>query len=249
MRLVKRQLLSQLATALLLLAATTGQADDGAKLEARFDPVGKYRKAAIERWEKDIQRLESLDEKEKHPKNAILFTGSSSIRRWEKIAEDMKPWPVIRRGYGGARFSDLAVFIERIAEPHSFDALVMFVGNDIAGKDNDKEPEEVLRIYKYIVRMIRKSHPNQPIFCIAVTPTSSRFAVWPRVKEMNDLLKDHSEETEGLYFIDTAAAFLKNGKPRDELFVKDLLHLNDEGYELWAKIIKNELSSVLGDAH
>lgn len=210
------------------------------------DPIAKYRAAAIERWEEEIQKLEQLDKQEADPDHAILFTGSSSIRRWTDMPKHMHPWATIRRGYGGARFSDLGVFIHRIVDPHEFDALVIFVGNDISGSERDKEPEEVLRLYQFIVSQVREKHALQPIFCIGVTPTSSRFDVWEQINQANQLIKEYSEATDNLYFIDTAQHYLdKQGKPRDELFVKDRLHLNEDGYLLWAKIIKGALSEVL----
>ena len=208
--------------------------------------VEKYRADASKNWEKAIQGLEKLDKEEKYSEKAILFTGSSSIRRWENIAKDMAPWEPIRRGYGGARFSDLAVFIDRIVAAHQVQAVVLFVGNDIAGSDKDKTPAEATELYRYIVERIRKKLPSAPVFCIAVTPTSSRFDVWPKVQEMNKMLQEYSRSDDSLHFIDTAEAFLnEEGRPRDELFVKNLLHLNADGYQLWSKLIKAELEKVL----
>ncbi len=210
------------------------------------DVVTPYRAAAIERWEPEIQKLEELDKREHYPDDAVLFIGSSSIRRWESIAEDMAPWKTIRRGYGGARFSDLAVFVDRLVQPHEFSALVIFVGNDIAGKPEDKEPEEVVKLFEHIVGRVRVHHKEQPIFLLAVTPTSSRFEVWPEINRMNKLLEDFCKDHSKLHFIDTSMAFLgPDGTPRDELFVKDLLHLNREGYRLWAGILQRELERVL----
>lgn len=211
------------------------------------DPIAEYRQAAIEKWEKDIVKLEELDKAQKDPSHAILYIGSSSIRRWESISEDMRPWPAIRRGYGGAKFSDLVVFVDRLVNPHQFDALVVFVGNDIVGKDTDKTPEEVLRLFQYLVERVRVEHPTQPIFLIGVTPTSSRFDAWGKVQAMHGVVRKFIESDDSLHFIDTADTFLgEDGKPMDELFVEDRLHLNDAGYDLWAGIIKSELERVLG---
>lgn len=216
-------------------------------LSQEKDPLAAYRDAAIKRWEKEIAKLEKLDSQEQDPEHAILYIGSSSIRRWASISEDMAPWPAIRRGYGGARFSDLAVFVERIVTPHNFDALVIFVGNDISGKDQDKSAEEVLRLFKYVVGRIREKNPRQPIFLIGITPTSSRFHVWPKVQEMHKLVQQYIDRDESLHFINTADKFIgKDGKPMDDLFVADRLHLNADGYRLWASIIKAELAKVLG---
>ena len=211
------------------------------------DPIAKYREAATKRWDKSISQLEELDKSERDPKNAILYIGSSSIRRWTTVAEDMAPWPAIRRGYGGAKFSDLAVFVDRLVNPHQFDALVIFVGNDISGSEQDKTPEEVLRLFNYVVERVRVGHPKQPIFLIAITPTSSRFHVWPQVQAMHKLVEEYVAKDDSLHFIATAKEFIgADGKPKDELFVKDRLHLNEDGYDLWASIIKKHLEKVLG---
>ncbi|RMF37040.1 MAG: hypothetical protein D6753_18305, partial [Planctomycetota bacterium] len=196
------------------------------------DPIAQYRQEAIERWEPEIRKLEQLDRQETDPPHAILFVGSSSIRLWDSIADDMRPWPVIRRGYGGARFSDLAVFINRLVDPHQFDALAIFVANDISGKGNDKTPEEVLRLVRYCVEQVRQKHPDQPIFLIGITPTSSRFHAWPQIRQVNRLMAEYCQATEGLYYVDTAPHFLdEDGNPRDELFRDDRLHLNASGYK------------------
>jgi hypothetical protein len=57
----------------------------------------------VKEWEKDIEKFEELDKKEQYASDAIIFTGSSSIRLWSTLAEDMAPFRVIQRGYGGAK--------------------------------------------------------------------------------------------------------------------------------------------------
>ncbi len=78
-----------------------------------------YRVAAVDRWEEEIEKLEQRDANEEDPADAILFIGSSSIRRWDEIAVDMAPYRTIRRGYGGSKYSDVAVFAERLHLPSS----------------------------------------------------------------------------------------------------------------------------------
>ena len=59
------------------------------------------------RVESEIDAFVLWDSKNAVPEDAILFVGSSSIRLWETIGDDMAPYSAIRRGYGGAKFSDL----------------------------------------------------------------------------------------------------------------------------------------------
>jgi len=111
------------------------------------------------KWEKNIQKFEELDKTEQYPDDAVLFTGSSSIVLWSTIKEDMAPYHVIHRGFGGSKFSDLACYIDRIVYPHQFQALVMYLGNDITGGKADKTPEEIAHLFKYIVKEVRKKNP------------------------------------------------------------------------------------------
>ncbi len=197
-------------------------------------------------WENDIRQFEHLDSTECYPDDAILFVGSSSIRLWSTIARDMAPYPVIQRGYGGAKLSDLVMYTERIVYPHNFRAVVLFVANDITGDEEDKSPEEVAGLFRTVIGIIRNKYPQVPVFWIAITPTALRWYVWPRIAEVNKLIELSCTTFENLHFIRTDYAFLNSlQQPREELFLPDMLHLNTAGYEVWTEIIKNELTTVL----
>lgn len=201
---------------------------------------------AVKAWEPDIAQFDRLSASEEYAPDAVIFAGSSSIRMWSTLAEDMKPYNVIQRGYGGARMSDFAVYAERIFAPLPGRALVLFVANDIVGGDDDNTPEIVSRLFRDIVRSFRKSHPKAPVFWVAITPTSSRWHAWPEVSRANGLIREVCARGDNLYYIDTAPAFLnEEGRPRDELFLADRLHLNREGYLVWTGIIRGELDRVL----
>ncbi len=194
-------------------------------------------------WEKDIQKFEDFDSIESYSEDALLFTGSSSIRLWSTIKEDMAPYEVIQRGYGGAKLDDYLYYSKRIIYPHLVKAIVIFIANDISGAENDKSPEEVLQLFLNLVDTIREKFLVIPIFWIEITPTNSRWNVWIEISKANQLIKNKCEELDNVYFIETSFAFIgEEGKPKSELFVEDQLHLNSEGYRIWAEIIKEKLS-------
>ena len=208
--------------------------------------TGKYTKESADRWSKDIHQFEQQDRIEQDPPNAILFAGSSSIRLWSTLKEDISQYPVIQRGFGGSKFSDMAVFIKEITYPHQFRALVLFEANDITGSVTDKTPKEVAKLFRYIVRSVRKKYPEQPVFVIEITPTRSRWAVWSKIKETNMLLKQSCSKMHKTYFIETSSAYLnREGEPRNELFIKDMLHQNREGYKIWGELVQKKLNEVL----
>ncbi|TWU35101.1 GDSL-type esterase/lipase family protein [Novipirellula artificiosorum] len=215
---------------------------------AADDVLAPVRAAAIARWENDIVHLEKKDETLLANENAVLFIGSSSIRRWDSLATDMAPYPTINRGYGGAKYSDIAVFADRLIQPHLYRALVIFVGNDVSGKPEDHSPQQVDAWVRHVIDVSHAHRSNAPVFLIEVTPTAKRFEAWGKIRAINQRLRDIALTTPGTYFIATAGSFLSaNGLPRTELFGSDRLHLNEAGYKLWAKLIRRRLDEVLGE--
>ena len=228
---------------LLLILAGPGLAASGPV------DVEQYRTESVERWESEIEKLEARDKAEHHPDDSILFIGSSSIRRWEDIAMDMAPYHPIQRGFGGSRWSDVAVFAERLITPHKFRGVAFFVGNDIVGRKGDKTPEEVAELFAYVLGKVREHNPTAPVFYIAVTPTPSRWKAWQQSKAANTAARLVCDRSENTYFIGTESIFLDGtGDPRPELFVEDQLHQNRTGYIVWTAAIKSHLDAVLDGA-
>ncbi len=191
------------------------------------------------RWEEAISAFEEEDRLSSPPDSAYLFVGSSSIRLWDSLKDDMAPLPVIQRGFGGSRLGDAIYYVDRIIAPYEPKALVVFSGsNDIAG-DTPRQPDQVVSLYETFVREVHSRLPDLPIFFIAISPTRSRWMHRDLVFETNRRIAAITETDARLHFIDTATPLLNaEGEPRDELFREDQLHLNEKGYALWTSVIK-----------
>ena len=209
-------------------------------------PIRKYQsQPEVKAWENDIKNFEQLDRSVTYSDKSILFVGSSSIRLWSSLEKDMAPYPVIQRGFGGSKLSDLVVYASRIIDPHPCRAIVIFVANDITGSKEDKSPEEVASLFRAVLKTIRKTHPDTPVFWIEITPTPSRWQVWPSIQKANALIRNICLNKKNTYFIKTDFAFLnEKGVPGDDLFREDKLHLTEKGYAVWTEIIRKELERV-----
>jgi hypothetical protein len=209
-------------------------------------PLKKYQSLPeVRAWENDIKSFEQLDKSLSYSDKSVLFAGSSSIRLWSSLEKDMAPYPVIQRGFGGSKMSDLAVYASRIIDPHPCRAIVIFVANDITGSKEDKRPEEVASLFRSVLKTIRKTHPETPVFWIEITPTPSRWQVWSSIQKANEMIRDICINHKNTYFIKTDFAFLnEKGVPKDDLFRDDKLHLTEKGYAVWTEIIKKELERV-----
>jgi len=197
------------------------------------------------KWDKDVAKLTANNATD-GGKDAILCLGSSSFRQWDTIAEDMSPYKVVRRAYGGAKYCDLAIQTPKLVEGLRFRAAMIFIGNDITGKEKDKTSEEIVRLSKIVMNTVRKQRPETPIFLIAVTPSPSRFEHWPKISKANQSLEKLAMSEKGTFFVSTQSKYLnEQGEPMSELFVKDMLHQNKAGYAIWSSVLKDALNKNL----
>lgn len=175
----------------------------------------------------------------------VAFTGSSSIRYWERLQEDLSDWAPIQRGFGGSILWEVAEYIDETVVRHKPEAVVIFAGtNDIS---SGLKPEEVSDAYRCVVERIAQSLGDDvSIHYIAITPTPARWATWPDSDAANQIIKGITEDWPGLHFIDTTSAFLATGEPPDSsLFVSDGLHLSDAGYVMWREEIFPHLAATV----
>jgi len=189
------------------------------------------------RFEQQMKIFENWDSKNTFPENAVLFVGSSSIRLW-KTSKSFPSLSVINRGFGGAHISDMIYFYDTIIKNYKPSAIVFYCGdNDIAsGKSN----ERVNKDFKTILSKIREDFPKVLFYYIPVKPSESRWIFWPQMEEFNRLIQKNSSKN--FIYVDTATPMLlENGKPSSELFIEDMLHLNEQGYKLWTFILKSKI--------
>lgn len=193
-------------------------------------------------FEEDIQIFEQADRKSFPPSDAILFIGSSSIRMWQTLEEDMAPLPVINRGFGGSQAHHVLHFVDRIVIPYQPRAIVFYEGdNDIAA---GKSPQQFIDECRIFADRVQRQLTGTPIFFLSVKPSFSRLQFEEQRREANKLLQELCAGDERLHYIDVSTVmFDETGQLRDDIFLDDQLHLNAKGYELWADIVRKELFS------
>ncbi len=197
------------------------------------------------RWEETIRQFEQWDAKNAFPKDPVLFVGSSSINMWQ-TCKSFPDLPVINRGFGGSQTSDALYYTGRIVLPYNPKVIVFYEGdNDIAER---KTPQQVFDDYCKFVALVHEKLPRTRIIFITIKPSGSRWNLWPRMSEANNLIKEFSQKGERLYFADCATPLLKDGKPDDSLFLDDHLHLNSTGYEKWTAVLRPIILDALAAA-
>jgi lysophospholipase L1-like esterase len=196
-----------------------------------------------EKWEETIRQFEQWDRKNTFPADSVLFVGSSSIRLWP-TRECFEGFAVINRGFGGSQISEVNYFAGRIVLPYEPKVIVFYAGdNDIAAGKNARR---VFDDYKKFVELVHARLPGTRIIYVGIKPSRSRWSLWPVMNEANMMIKDFSGKDGRLFYFDSAAPLLDgDGKPNPAFFLKDQLHLNDNGYEVWTKLIRPVIKQAL----
>lgn len=223
----------------LVLACTTSRKPLGNEVPDNAHDWG-LTEEQMNQFAPEIARMDSLNATES--RGGIVFTGSSSIRKWESLNNDMSPLPVANRGFGGAIIKQVTYQTGKLIVPLSPRLVVFYCGeNDIA---NDKYPAEMpLDDFKAFVKTIRKRLPALGIIFVSLKPSPLRWQYWPKFQRTNELIQDYVAREDKMWYVDVSKPMLgPNGRPKGELFISDSLHMSPAGYELWTRILKPEVA-------
>jgi lysophospholipase L1-like esterase len=214
----------RLSLALLFVVTTISLAT------AQTKPAAKQ--PVADKWDKEITAMLAKDEKSPPPQEGIVFTGSSSIKRWD-LAKSVPNLPVVNRGFGGSQIHDATKYAPKIVTPLKPKLVIFYSGdNDLQSK---KTPEKTAADFAEFCAVVHKELPKTQIWFIAIKPCPSRWANYEKQVVANKLIRAQCEkDSERLLFIDIVPAMLgSDGRPSPELFVKDMLHLSSAGYKIW----------------
>jgi lysophospholipase L1-like esterase len=192
-----------------------------------------------DRFEKDIRAFEQADRAKPPQPGGVVFYGSSTIRRW-----DLDRWfpakGYINRGFGGSTTADAIRYFDRSVAPLKPATIVYYEGdNDVA---RGMAAPEVFAAFRDFAGKVKKSLPNAKVVYLAIKPSVARAHLAGTMRAANLLIREYVEQQPGWIYVDTDAPMLgPDGQPPASLFVEDGLHLSDEGYTLWTKLVAAKL--------
>lgn len=173
------------------------------------------------------------------PTRPIVFVGSSSIRLWPKLPEVLPGLPVLNRGFGGSHLSDVLHHLDTTVLRYKPSRVVVYAGdNDLA---DGKSPERVASDFRLLVERIRQRLGPVPVDFLTVKPCPLRLARLHDQKRANRLVDEFARSENGIRVVDVFTPLLDSrGAPREDLFQKDRLHLNEAGYQLWNQVLRRQ---------
>lgn len=187
-------------------------------------------------WAKDMDHFATQDAANPPPRDAVLFIGSSSIRKWTSMARDFAGIPVINRGFGGSEVRDSTYYADRIVVPYKPREVVFYAGdNDL---NSGRSVQQVVDDTFAFIARIRRDLPGVPVVYISIKPSPSRAELLPKIRQVNALVSQRAAQLQDVHYIDVFTPMLTaDGQLRPELFEADMLHMKPEGYALWTRLL------------
>ena len=173
----------------------------------------------------------------KNGKPTVVFTGSSSIRIWDDLQELFPGHQIINSGFGGSKASDLLFYLDELVLQYKPAKVFIYEGdNDIA---NFKSKREILKDFDQIIGKILADRADTEIVLIAAKPSLARWHLKGKYRKLNRNFRKIAKKSASIAYANVWDVMLEKRKVRDDIFLKDGLHMNSQGYKLWHSVIKD----------
>jgi beta-glucosidase len=122
---------------------------------------------------------------------------------------------------------------------------VLLAGINNLGRSPDLEPAELAAGLGEIISILRKRSPRSRILLLSIFPAGNRDdPVRGRIIETNKRLAALGDD-KGVFYLDIHNAFLDSEGHLPAAIAPDGLHLNADGYQIWADAMRPMLHRLL----
>ena len=179
-----------------------------------------------------IEKTKSISADER-PLNA--FYGSSSIRLWDQMNNDLHPHHTVNLGFGGSSYYWCNHFFEEVFQHVNPHRVILYAGDNDLGSGTSQE--EILRNIERLHSKIKTKNPHTQVIIISVKPSPNRLSLRDKTEKLNQEIASFITSENGDFINVFSEMLSTNGTYRPELYVEDMLHLNEKGYEIWKRVV------------
>ena len=227
-------------------AHVTGQVTPSASSKSttpvpRMDVKGDWWNLRHESKVDEVSRAESMD---------LLMIGDSITHAWEAEGKDVWPrffssYDSINLGFSGDCTEHVLWRLQHGEIDGHFSALaVLLIGTNNSGRSDS--PDQTVEGVRVILQELQRRLPDTKVLLMAVLPRGETRddpvrKLNRKVNQKLLSLVDH----QSIFFLDLTATFLgPTDRLREDLFL-DSVHLNSEGYEVWARAMVPVVAGLL----
>lgn len=205
---------------------------------------------------------QQLLEKAKQGRIDIYFEGDSITRRWGTSDEQYQHfydnwrsnffgWNAADFGWGGDTTQNVLWRLNN-GELDNVNPkiIVLLIGtNNVGNKsavDNDPRFSEIPRGIKAILDQFKQKAPGATIVLMGIFPRNDNLAVMPIINSVNKEIAKFGEGKKIRFLNINNLMADKDDKLFEGITVKDGLHLDVKGYQVWADALKPIFTEILG---
>lgn len=206
----------------------------------------------IDIWGESMEDAIAEYEKEPYEKGKIVFYGPSNFTRWsqrygavplcEAIKGESGEPCIINRGFGSSCAEHHLYFYPRAVRPLAPSVLVYSCHGNASSFGYSLE--EAWEIGQRVVAYAMTDFPGIQIYITSTNPRLKDFNFTENANNarFNSAVRRFCEDTPNCHYIDVMKY---EGMHRKDIFIEDGVHLNQEGYDEYTKVFKNELREEL----
>lgn len=187
------------------------------------------------------QVKKELFEYYQHKKSDVVFLGNS-ITDYNEWSELLRLPNARNRGISGDITFGVLERLQEIIDGQPSKIFILIGINDISRNIPD---DVIIQNYRKIVSGLKNGTTRTKIFVQSILPVNNTFTKYPNhynkdehIAAVNQALEKLAVEF-GATYINIHDSFLDSEGRLDSKYTYEGLHLNCEGYKLWAKILKD----------
>lgn len=190
------------------------------------------------KFEQEINQFVKDDSINARNQFNVVFTGSSSFRRWFTLTKDFGPTPTINRGFGGSKVLDLVYYADTYLYKLKPRLMFVYVENDVPMNSS----RSLILLFRYLEQVYHNKLPDTKIVFCSVKKSISRRAHWSKIEALNNYLNTSLSKNKNCGYVEiNSVLFDESGQPKGQYYVSDSLHLNEKGYAQWITVMKPRL--------
>ena len=189
----------------------------------------------------EIKILKKKIISKKNKDNLVVLFGSSTLRLWKNFDKDFKEHNTLNLGFGGSQISSMIDNFNQLFKKIIPKTIILYCGgNDLAV---GYSPNQIFKKLITLINMIEQKFQKIKIINIQLKPSLERISKIDDINLLNKLISNHFESRDNLIQLQCFNDIMVNGSIDKTFFLRDGLHLNNNGY----KLISNKLNLALED--
>lgn len=194
-------------------------------------------------YESEVSQLEARIKSGEITKGANLFYGSSSLKLWKSMKEDLAPHNVENVAFGGSTIEACVYFFERLVPVCEPKSIIFYAGDNDIG--NGVYHSDVMARFEALLAKRAKTLSGIKFTFISVKPSPARHHLLHRIRLLNSYVKTRLDELDNVNYLDVhSLMYTPDGMPNHELFNDDGLHMNENGYAIWRNLLLSHASKI-----